>query len=245
LTTLPVAQKIEQRRSPWPIVAGIIAVIAVVIAIAALVTFGNRSDNGGSTVQLGAELLDDFSAATINSSIWQYTGTYTATLDSPAASIQNGRVTFVADNPADEYYDGSLYHRTAKPLKLVSARVTLLDATGYCDLGLQANGLGGRPDTWAYIAMTPSDGTVNAFVGNTITGTEQTYVLLPGTGMPATHELALGWDGKQITFYVDGQARKSLPTTEMGHEIWLLYDVEPQGKVSGSFDDVRVTYAGQ
>ncbi len=83
---------------------------------------------------------------------------------------------------------------------------------------------------------------MSAFIGNTISGTQQTYVLLPGNGMPATHELAVAWDGSQITFYVDGQARKSLPTQELGQKIWLLFDVEPLGKVSGSFDDVRITY---
>ncbi len=93
--------------------------------------------------------------------------------------------------------------------------------------------------------MTPSDGTVSAYIGNIISGTQETYVLLQGNGLPATHELAVGWDGTQITFFVDGQARKSLPTTELGKRIWLLFDVDPQGKVSGSFDDVRITYAGQ
>jgi hypothetical protein len=41
---------------------------------------------------------------------------------------------------------------------------------------------------------------------------------------------------------VDGVARKSLPTQQRGQWVWLLFDVEPEGQVSGSFDDVRVTY---
>ena len=61
--------------------------------------------------------------------------------------------------------------------------------------------------------------------GHASTGTEQTYTLLQGTGMPATHELAIGWDGSQITFYVDGQPRKSLPTKQMGQWAWLFFDV--------------------
>jgi hypothetical protein len=61
--------------------------------------------------------------------------------------------------------------------------------------------------------------------------------------MPATHELAMGWEGTQITFYVDGQARKSLPTKELGQWAWLFFDVEPEGTLAGSFDDVRITYA--
>jgi serine/threonine protein kinase len=98
LTTLPVTPAAEPRRNPWPIVAGVIAALAVVIAIAALVISGNRSDGGGSAVQLGANLLDDFSAPAINPSTWYYSGTYTTTVPSPAISLQNGRVTFNMDN---------------------------------------------------------------------------------------------------------------------------------------------------
>ena len=260
--TLPVAPQIgpslvsQPARSnaglKWAI--GVVAVLAIaVITLAIVITaIGSNTSQlnpasptaqAAAAAEIGAELLDDFSGASVNTSLWEYTGTYTATLDSPVVSIQNGRLTIAAENPTDQDYNGALYHQADRPFKLVSARVTLLDATGYSDFGLQVNGLDGRPESWAYLAMTPSDGTVNAFIGSTLTGTQQTYVLLPGSGMPATHELAIGWDGKQITFYVDGQARKSLPTTEMGHGIWLAFDVEPQGKVSGSFDDVRITYA--
>ena len=65
--------------------------------------------------------------------------------------------------------------------------------------------------------MAPTDGSVYAYVGHTRNDSaEETYTLLQGTGMPATHELAIGWDGNQLTFYVDGQARKSLPTKQIG-----------------------------
>ncbi len=245
-------QTTSSGRMKWAIGTLVALAIVVLALIAAIVAIGSGNTRSASPTPtaaspavagIGAVLLDDFSGSTINTSIWQYTGSYTLTLGNPGASIQNGRMTFAAENPADEYYDGALYHEPEKPIKLVSAQVTLLDATGYSDFGLQVNGVDNRPESWAYIAMTPSDGTVNAFIGNTITGTQETYVLLAGNGMPATHVLAIGWDGKQITFYVDGQARKSLPTQEMGHRIWLLFDVEPLGKVSGSFDDVRITYA--
>ena len=239
----PVTPAPKQGRSPWPIVAGIIAVVAVLIAIAALVTFGNRSTGGGSAVQLGATLLDDFSAPAINTSTWVYSGTYTTTVPSPAISLQNGRVAFSMDNPTEDFLDGGLRHDSPKSFKMISALVTLLDATGYSDIGLEVNGLDGSPDSWAYLAVAPSDGSVVAYVGHNITGTEQTFTLLQGTGMPATHGLAIGWDGSQITFYVDGQARKSLPTQQLGQWVWLFFDAEPKGKLSGSFDDVRITYA--
>jgi len=113
------------------------------------------------------------------------------------------------------------------------------------DIGLEVNGLDNAPDSWAYLALAPSDGSVVAYVGNNTDGTDQTFILLQGTGMPATHELAIGWDGAQITFYVDGQARKSLPTKQLGQWVWLFFDAEPEGKLSGSFDDVRITYAEQ
>jgi hypothetical protein len=111
---------------------------------------------------------------------------------------------------------------------------------------LEVNGLDGESDSWAYLAMAPSDGSVYGYVGHTrYDSAEQTYTLLQGTGLPATHELAIGWDGAQLTFYVDGQARKSLPTTQVGQWVRLLFDVDPQANVSGSFDDVRITYQGQ
>ncbi|MBI5563567.1 MAG: hypothetical protein HY870_01640, partial [Chloroflexi bacterium] len=114
---------------------------------------------------------------------------------------------------------------------------------GFSDIGLEVNGLDDQPGAWAYLGMNPSDGTVSAYIGHDESGTEQSFTLLPGGGLPATHELAIGWDGAQITFYVDGVARKSLPTQQRGQWVWLLFDVEPEGRVSGSFDDVRVTYA--
>ncbi|HTP10869.1 MAG TPA: protein kinase [Anaerolineae bacterium] len=247
LSTTPVTPLVDQRRSPWPIVAAVIAVLAVVIAIAALLISNNRSDGGGSTVQLGANLLDDFSASAIDRNTWVYSGTFTTTLDSPAVAIKNGRVMYTIVNPADDYYDGGLRYVSPKPFKLIAARVTLLDATSNgSDIGLEVNGLDAEPDSWAYLAMAPSDGSIYAYVGHLHNdNTEQTYTLLPGTGMPATHELAIGWDGTQITFYVDGQARKSLPTKQTGQWVRLLFDVDPQATVSGSFDDVRITYAGE
>ena len=59
---------------------------------------------------------------------------------------------------------------------------------------------------------------------------------------PRTNSPSAG-TATQITFYVDGQARKSLPTKQMGQWARLLFDVGPQANVSGSFDDVRITYA--
>jgi hypothetical protein len=236
----------ERRRSPWPIVAGMLAALAVVIAIAALVTVGNRAGSNPSTVQLGANLLDDFSGTTINTSTWAYKGSFTATLDSPIIAIKNGRVTYDVVNEADEYYDGGLRYESPKPIKLISARVSLIDAADYGDIGVEVNGLDAEPDSWAYLAMAPSDGSVYAYVGHLSSDSaEETYTLLQGTGLPATHELAIGWDGSQITFYVDGQPRKSLPTKQMGQWARLLFDIGPQTNLSGSFDDVRITYAGE
>jgi tRNA A-37 threonylcarbamoyl transferase component Bud32 len=242
--TLAGAPAIERRRSPWPIVAGIALAVIAVIAVAALV-LSTRSDSAPSTVQLGATLLDDFSEAQIDPALWRYKGTFTTTLDSPAVAIKNGRVAYDIVNEADEYYDGGLRYEPDKPFKMIAARVSLVDATSNgSDIGLEVNGLDGEPDAWAYLAMAPSDGTVYGYVGHTRNDSaEQTYTLLPGTGLPATHELAIGWDGTQMTFYVDGQARKSLPTTQVGQWVRLLFDVDPQANVSGSFDDVRVTYA--
>jgi len=246
LSTLPVTPAIDQRRGPWPIVAGIALVLIAAIAVVALV-LSTRSNSAPSTVQLGANLLDDFSEAQIAPALWQYKGTFTATLNSPAIAIQNGRVTYTIKNEGDEYYDGGLRHEATKPFKLIAARVSLIDATSNgSDVGLEVNGLDAEPDAWAYLAMAPSDGTVYAYVGHTRSDSaEQTYTLLQGTGLPATHEFAIGWDGTQITFYVDGQARKSLPTTQVGQWVRLLFDVDPNANVSGSFDDVRITYAKQ
>jgi serine/threonine protein kinase len=240
---LPLAPASEQRRSPWLVVAGVIAALAVVIAVAVLMISGSRSDGGNSTVQLGANLLDDFGAPAIDAGTWYYSGTYTATVPSPAISLQNGRVTYSMDNATEDFLDGGLRHDSPRPFKLISARVTLLNAVGFSDIGLEVNGLDNDPDSWAYLAMAPSDGSVIAYVGRNSTGTEETFTLLQGTGMPATHELAIGWDESQMTFYVDGQPRKSLPTKQLGQWAWLFFDVEPKGKLSGSFDDVRITYA--
>jgi hypothetical protein len=212
-------------------------IVALVIALTRSATAPDRSSPA-----IGAMLLDDFSAVNIDPARWEYRGSFTATLDSPVASIENGRANFVAVNDIDEFYDGGLYHPFEREVKLVSARVTLQDATGFSDLGLEVNGLDDQPDSWAYLAMNPSDGTVSIYVGHDITGTEQSFTVIPGSGLPATHEFAIGWDETQATFYVDGVARKSLPTQQRGQWAWLLFDVEPKGQVSGSFDDVRVTY---
>lgn len=246
-SSTPVVPLIERRRSPWPIVTGVIAALAVIIAIAALVISNTRSDTAPFPAQLGANLLDGFSGATINPATWVYSGTFTTTLDSPAIAIKNGRVVYDIVNTADEYRDGGLRYESPRPFKLIAARVSLVDATSNgSDIGLEVNGLDGEPDSWAYLAMAPSDGSVYAYVGHTgYNSAEQTYTLLPGTGLPATHELAMGWDGAQLTFYVDGQPRKSLPTRQSGQWVRLLFDVDPQANVSGSFDDVRITYAGQ
>ena len=247
--TLPVATTasapaIERRRGPWPIVMGIALALIAVIALVALV-MSTRSNPAPSAVQLGTTLLDDFSAATIDPALWQYRGTFTATVDNPAVAIQNGRVIYTIQNEGQEYLDGGLQHTATQPLKMIAARVSLVDATdSSSDIGLEVNGLDAEPDSWAYLTMAPTDGSVYAYVGHTrYDSAEEVYTLVQGTGMPATHELAIGWDGKQLTFYVDGQPRKSLPTTQMGQWARLLFDVGPQANISGSFDDVRITYA--
>ena len=243
VSTLSTVPAVERRRGPWPIVAGIaLAVIAVVALI-----LSTRSNSAPSMVQLGANLLDDFSSATINPATWQYRGTFTATVNSPAMSIQNGRVVYTIQNKSEEYLDGGLQHTATQSLKMIVARVSLVDATdSSSDIGLEVNGLDAEPDSWAYLTMAPTDGSVYAYVGHTRNDSaEEVYTLVQGTGMPATHELAIGWDGNQLTFYVDGQARKSLPTKQMGQWARLLFDVGPQANISGSFDDVRITYAEQ
>ena len=245
LTSLPVTPAIDQRRSPWLIVAGMIAALAVVIAIAALAQSNNRSDGGGSAVQLGATLLDDFSSATIDSSRWTYSGVFTATLNSPAISIKDGRLTFDIQNPTNQYLAGGARYQSTKPFNLISTRMTLLDAAGSSDIGLEVVGPGDAADSWAYVALAPSDGSIYVYTGHGNTDAAETYTLLQGSGLPATHEIAVGWDGTQITFYVDGQARKSLPAKNLGTWASLYFDVDPQANVSGSFDDVRITYAGQ
>jgi hypothetical protein len=100
--TLAGAPAIERQRGPWPIVMGIALALIAVIAVVALV-LSTRSNSAPSTVQLGATLLDDFSAAAINPTLWQYRGTFTTTVDSPAVAIQNGRVVYTIQNESKEY----------------------------------------------------------------------------------------------------------------------------------------------
>jgi serine/threonine protein kinase len=242
--TLAGAPAIERRRSPWPIVAGIALALMAVIAVVALV-LSTRSNPTPSTVQLGATLLDDFSGATIDSTQWTYSGDFTATLNSPAISIKDGRLTFDIQNPTDQYRAGGARYQAPRPFNLISARMTLLDATGSSDIGLEVVGPGDAADSWAYVAMAPSDGSIYIYTGHGNNDSDETYALLQGSGMPATHEIAVGWDGTQITFYVDGQARKSLPAKNLGTWASLYFDVDPNANVSGSFDDVRITYQGQ
>jgi hypothetical protein len=249
--TMPVpAQKLDRATPPdraritlgWPGAIGLVAIVVLVLALVFALTRSAAPSEQIPTFS-GAALIDDFSGAVIDASHWLYRGTFTTTLNSPAISIKNGRVTYEIVNAEKVFYDGGLYRALERDASLVSARVTLQDATGFGDIGLEVNGLDDKAGAWAYLGMSPSDGTVTAYVGHDGAGTEQSYTLLPGSGMPATHELAIGWDGAQITFYVDGVARKSLPTQQRGQWVWLLFDVEPEGRVSGSFDDVRVTYA--
>ncbi len=227
----------NQRGLRWAIGVGVMALVAIVIGLAAS-TLNKPSGSSDPSV-----LLDDFGAASIDATRWQYRGTFTATLNSPAISIKNGRLMVEIVNPAADYHDGGLRFTAPRPIARVSVRVTLQEASGLGDIGLEVNGLDDRPDAWAYLAMNPSDATVSAYIGHDTVGTEQSYTLLPGSGMPATHELAIGWAGSQITFFIDGQPRKSLATQQRGQWIWLLFDVEPNGRIAGSFDDVFITYA--
>ena len=223
--------------------AGAIGLVVITALVMALTRSAAGPDRSASVT--GTVLLDDFSAATLDPVRWQYRGTFTATLDSSAVSIRNGRANFDITNGADAFRDGGLYLAFEREASLISAQVTLQDATGYADIGLEVNGLDDQPDAWAYLALSPSDGSVFAYAGHTLTGTEYSLTLLPGSGLPATHELAIGWDGTQITFYVDGVARKSLSTSQRGHWLRLLFDAQESDRVSGSFDDVRITYAEQ
>lgn len=244
-STLPVAPAQAPRRNPWPIVMSAIAALAVVIALAALVMSNNRSDNGGSTVQLGATLLDDFSGTAIDTARWKYTGDFTATLNSPALAVKDGRLAIDIQNLANEYYGGGARYQAPKPFELISARITLLDAAGSSDIGLEITGPGEAADSWAYVALAPSDGSVYAYTGHGNNDSEETYTLLQGSGLPATHEITIRWDGSTMTFYIDGQARKSLPAKNLGMWASLYFDVDPEAHVSGSYDDVRITYAGE
>jgi hypothetical protein len=215
---------------------GLAVIAALVIALAQSAAAPRRS-----SAAIGAVLIDDFSGASLEAGQWTYRGSFTTTLNSPTVAIKNGRATYEIVNADEFFYDGGLYRAFKREVTLVSARVTLQDATGYGDIGLEVNGLNDQAGTWAYLGMSPSDGTVTVYLGRN-ESTEQSFTLLRGSGLPATHELAIGWDGAQITFYVDGVARKSLPTQQRGQWAWLLFDVAPNGQVSGSFDDVRVTY---
>ena len=239
--TLPAARSIALRL-PVAIGLGVLAVIMVVIA--ALILINPSASTSPSGGQLGAVLYDDFSGSSIDATRWTYAGTYTATLNSPAVSVQNGRLSFEAANPTEDYYDGGVRVDLDRPFSLVSTRVTLLDATGFSDVGFQVNGAVDAPDEWAYISLAPSDASAYGYLGNEA-GTQETFLLLPGTGMPATHELAIRFDGSQLTFYVDGQPRKSVAAKQVGHYLWLQFNVDPNGRVSGTFDDVRITYADQ
>ena len=49
----------------------------------------------------------------------------------------------------------------------------------------------------------------------------------------------------KTTVSIPSLSRKSLPTKQNGQWVRLLFDVDAQANLSGSFDDVRITYAGQ
>ena len=67
---------------------GLVVIVALVIALTRSAAAPDRSSPA-----IGAVLLDDFSAATIDPARWAYRGSFTATLDSPAVSIKSGRAT--------------------------------------------------------------------------------------------------------------------------------------------------------
>lgn len=230
-------------RARLPLAIGLGAVVVIALAVLLLNSTAPQTPTPPAAL-LGNVIYDDFSASRIDATRWMYSGTYTATLNSEAVSIQNSRLAFQAQNPTSEFYNGGVRFESERALSLVSARVTLLDATGYSDIGIQVNGLNDDPNAWVYLSMSPSDATTYAYLGDS-EGTKETFSLAPGTGMPSTHELAIGWDGEQLTFYIDSQPRKKLATTERGHYVWLQFNVDPGGHVTGSFDDVRVTYADQ
>ncbi|HLF24755.1 MAG TPA: serine/threonine-protein kinase [Anaerolineae bacterium] len=233
-----------QARLPWLLGLGAIVVLIALLVVSQLPAPAPLSNPNAAAAsgQSDAILFDDFGAPTIDATRWAYTGTYAALLDSDAVSIRDGRLTFQAENAADDYYDGGVQAKLGRAFDFISARVTLLDATGNSDIGIQVNGIdAANPDSWAYIAMSPSDASVYAYVIDA-QGEQQTYNLLLGTGMPATHELAIGWDGAEMAFYVDGNRYERIPTSVRGQWFQLLFDVEPNGRLSGSFDDVRVTY---
>ena len=270
LTILPSALSTSSRRWPWW--AGGLSVIALVALVVGALAIGQSlSANPRSmtptpliatattaaavatpivtpaatmvqSTLMGKTLYDDFGEAGLDPARWTYTGTFTATLNSRAISIQSGRLTYQIENSADTYYSGGLRQDFKPGFTLVSARVTLQDANGSSDIGVQVNGLDGQPDAWAYIAMGPTDASVTAYLGDD-SGTKETYNLVIGNGMPATHELSIGWENGQLVFYVDGQPKKSLAAKTQGDYAWLLFDVDNKSYITGSFDDVRITYA--
>jgi len=239
--TRPATPVASPRAGRWLIAAVGLGVVIVAALIALLI--GQSPSGTASVTGPREELFDDFGGPAIDAARWTYTGTFAAALDSSAVSIQNGRLVYQIQNTVDDYFDGGVRHDSSRPLQRVSARVTLLDATGNSDIGIQVNGIDGDPDSWAYIALAPSDGSVNAYVGNSRTQQQENFSLLLGTGMPATHELAIGWDGTRLIFYVDGKESESVATQTRGQWFQLLFDVDyPDGRLSGSFDDVRITY---
>ena len=258
LTTLPSTSAPSNRRWPlWAIGLSAIALVALIVgalAIGQSLSANTRSMTPTSNVQptstaapdqavfMGKMLYDDFSAPRIDATRWFYTGDFTSTLDSSAIAIQNGRLTFHIENPEDEYHSGGVRHDFKPGVTLVSAHVTLQDATGTSDLGLLVNGVDGLPNTWAYLAISPADASVTAYLGDE-NGSQQTYSLLIGTGMPATHELSIGWESGQMIFYVDGQPKKSIAAKTQGEYVQLYFDVNNKSYITGSFDDVRLTYA--
>ena len=228
-------------RSRLPLIAGLIALPWIIIALAAVLL--SQSGPAESVTRAAPTLYDDFSSQSIDPTRWTYRGSYTATRDSAAVSIQDGRLIYRVENPTEDYLDGGLYAEPGQTFNFVSARVTLLDGANNSDVGIQVNGIDGDPDSWVYVALSPSDASVYGYYGGP-NQEPQTLNLMAGSGMPGTRELGISWDGAQLTFYLDGQPMpKSIPTTERGKSIWLLFDVEPGGNVSGSFDDVRITYA--
>jgi serine/threonine protein kinase len=240
--TLPVLPRTSAANRAWSrLMLGL--AVTLLIAVIGLVIVLNNFGSQRAVDQPAVILLDDFSGSPIDSTKWQYHGSFTATLNGPAVSTQNGRLMYNIANPINDWFDGGVQFAAPHSLARVSVRVTLQDASGLGDIGIEVNGLDDKPGAWAYLALNLSDATVTAYLGHDDVGTEQSFTLLPGSGMPATHELAIGWDGSQITFYVDGQARKSIATQLRGQWAWLLFDVEPSGRIAGSFDDVYITYA--
>ena len=226
-----------------PLIAGL--VVAVVLLLVGAVLLINRSSPTALEVGIAPTLYDDFSGESIDPARWTYRGSDMAAPGSAAASIQDGRLAYRIDNPTEDYLDGGFYAEPGRAFRYISARVTLLGGANNSDIGIQVNGVDGDPGSWVYIALSPSDASVYGYSGGP-NQAPQTLNLVGGSGMPATRELGIGWDGSQLTFYVDGQPMpKSIPTAEWGKSFWLLFNAEPGGHVSGSFDDVRIVYGDQ